>query len=167
MRVAVHRQYALRRHAQVRMASTRKHRLPAAESAQRRGAALVPAGAGTLRPAALRRLWSGLPEPAVCSPSGCAQLVLLLLGLGLLCFEPDGGRCKAVVCARGDGAMPDALRRAPLCTHGAPLPAAADASSVDQQQALLEQLEQRLVELHRKERRAAALNAELGAELRG
>ena len=62
--------------------------------------------------------------------------------------------------------MPDALRRAPLCTHGAPLPAAADASSVDQQQALLEQLEQRLVELHRKERRAAALNAELG-ELRG
>ena len=113
-----------------------------------------------------RRLWSGLPEPAVCSPSGCAQLVLLLLGLGLLCFEPDGGRCKAVVCARGDGAMPDALRRAPLCTHGAPLPAAADASSVDQQQALLEQLEQRLVKLHRKERRAAALNAELGAELR-
>ena len=81
-----------------------------------------------------RRLWSGLPEPAVCSPSGCAQLVLLLLGLGVLCFEPDGGHCKAVVCARGNCAMPDALRRAPLCTHGAPptLRAAAGPSSDDQ-----------------------------------
>ena len=112
-----------------------------------------------------RRLWSGLPEPAVCSPSGCAQLVLLLLGLGVLCFEPDGGRYKAVVCARGNGAMPDALRRAPLCTHGAPptLRAAAGPSSDDQQHALLEQL---LAELHRKERRVAALQAEL-QELRG
>lgn len=110
-----------------------------------------------------RRLWSGLPEPAVCSQSGCAQLVLLLLGLGVLCFEPDEGHCKAVVCARGDGAMPDALRRGPLCTHGVPPPAAAAASSADQQQALLEQL---LAEVHRKERHAAALHAEL-EELRG
>ena len=90
-------------------------------------------------------------------------MVLLLLGLGVLCFEPDEGHCKAVVCARGDGAMPDALRRGPLCTHGVPPPAAAAASSADQQQALLEQL---LAEVHRKERHAAALHAEL-EELRG
>ena len=61
--------------------------------------------------------------------------------------------------------MPDALRRAPFCTHGAPPtpPAAAGPSSDDQRHALLEQL---LAELHRKERHAAALQAEL-EELRG
>ena len=58
---------------------------------------------------------------------------------------------------------PRCLRSRPLCTHGVPPPAAAAASSADQQQALLEQL---LAEVHRKERRAAALHAEL-EELRG
>ena len=44
MRVAVHRQCALRRHAQVRMASTRKHGLPAVESPSRPAAKRSDAG---------------------------------------------------------------------------------------------------------------------------
>jgi hypothetical protein len=107
-----------------------------------------------------RELWRDLPCAVVASPSGCAQLVLLMLARRLLYFKPAaaGSGGDVLVCARTERRGMEAMRRSVLCVPAAAADvaaangsAAADGSAAAAEAAL----DQMLAELGVMERRVA------------